>query len=193
MLKYLLPVAMIPAMMACLMAASGCSRNSNEKKEEAEAPAPVQVAAVTQDTVRRTVEGDGALFPENQWNVMPKISAPVQRFLANRGDHVKEGQLVAVLENRDLAATAASNKGQVAQAEANLQNTELATLPEAIVKAKTDVQSSQEAADAAHKVLESRQRLLAEGALARKLVDDAAVAAAAANAQLATAKEHLRT
>jgi RND family efflux transporter MFP subunit len=54
------------------------------------------------------------------------------------------------------------------------------------------VQSAQEAADAARKVLESRQKLLAEGALARKLVDDAAVTAAAANATLATAKEHLR-
>src|SRR5262249_44693805 len=112
--------------------------------------------------------------------------------LANRGDHVKEGQVLATLESRDLQATAAANKGQVAQAEANLANTENATLPEAIVKAKTDVQSAQEAGTAARKVLESRQKLLAEGALARKLVDDAAVTAAAADAALATAKEHLR-
>jgi multidrug efflux pump subunit AcrA (membrane-fusion protein) len=175
---------------ALLLAAAGCSK---KEEKEAEAPAPVQVAAVTQDTVRRTVEGEGALFPENQWNVMPKISAPVQRFLANRGDHVKEGQVLAVLENRDLVAAAQANKAQVDQAQANLQNTEHATLPEAIVKAKTDVTSAQEAADAARKVLESRQKLLAEGALARKLVDDAGVQAAAANAALATAQEHLRT
>jgi multidrug efflux pump subunit AcrA (membrane-fusion protein) len=175
---------------ALLLVAAGCSK---KEEKEAEAPAPVQVAAVTQDTVRRTVEGEGALFPENQWNVMPKISAPVQRFLANRGDHVKEGQVLAVLENRDLVAAAQANKAQVDQAQANLQNTEHATLPEAIVKARTDVTSAQEAADAARKVLESRQKLLAEGALARKLVDDAAVQAAAANAALATAKEHLRT
>ena len=35
---------------------------------------------------------------------MPKITAPVQKFLVNRGDHVKQGQLLAVLENRDLTA-----------------------------------------------------------------------------------------
>jgi HlyD family secretion protein len=174
---------------ACLLAASGCSK---KEEKETEAPAPVQVAAVTQDTVHRTVTGDGALFPENQWNVMPKITAPVQRFLVNRGDHVKTGELLAVLENRDLVAAAAANKGQVVQAEGNLLNTEHATLPEAVVKANTDVQSAQEAADAARKVLESRQKLLQEGALARKLVDDAAVQYAAANAQLTTAKEHLR-
>src|SRR5690242_2368927 len=182
---------LLMAVAALLLVAAACSKKEEEK--EAEAPAPVQVAAVTQDTARREVNGDGALFPENQWNVMPKITAPVQRFLANRGDHVKAGQLLAVLENRDLVASAQANKGQVDQAQANLQNTEHATLPEAIVKAKTDVQSAQEAADAARKVLESRQKLLQEGALARKLVDDAAVTAAAANAALATAKEHLRT
>jgi HlyD family secretion protein len=182
---------LLMAVAGCLLIASGCSKKEEEK--EAEAPAPVQVAAVTQDTVRREVHGDGALFPENQWNVMPKITAPVQRFLANRGDHVKQGQLLAVLENRDLVAAAQANKGQVDQAVASLQNTEHATLPEAVVKAKTDVQSAQEAADAARKVLESRRKLLAEGALARKLVDDAAVQAAAANAALTTAVEHLRT
>ncbi len=170
---------------------SACSK----KKEEAEieAPAPVQVTSVTTDTIQRIVHGDGALFPEKQWNVMPKISAPVARFSVNRGDHVKAGQLLATLENRDLVATAAANKAQVAQAQANLNATEHVTIPEAVVKARTDVQSDQEAADAARKVLDSRQQLYKEGALARKLVDDAAVTYAQAAATLATAKEHLRT
>ena len=57
-----------------------------------------------QDTIRRTVAGDGTLWPRNQASVMPKIAAPVQRFLVQRGDHVKEGQLVAALESRDQAA-----------------------------------------------------------------------------------------
>ena len=175
---------------ACLAFTCGCSKTQEEA--DAEAPAPVQVATVTQDTIQRVTRGDGALFPYNQWNVMPKISAPVQRFLVNRGDHVKEGQLVAVLENRDLLAAAAASKGQVSQAQANLQATEQVAVPESVVKAKTDVQSAQAAADAAKKVLESRQKLFEEGALARKLVDDAAVALAQANAQLANAQEHLR-
>ena len=175
---------------ACLIVTCGCS-----KKQEAdvEAPAPVQVAAVTQDTVRRIVTADGTLFPLNQWNVMPKITAPVQRFLVNRGDHVKAGQLLAVLENKDLVAAAAANKGQLDQAQANLQNTELAAIPESVVKAQTDVASAQEQYDAAKKVLDNRQKLFQEGALARKLVDDAAVQFAQAKGQLETAKEHLRT
>jgi HlyD family secretion protein len=176
---------------ACLILTGGCSRN--QQAEEAEAPAPVQVAAVTQDTVRRSVTADGTLFPVDQWNVMPKITAPVQRFLVNRGDQVKKDQLLAVLENKDLVATAAANKGQVDQAQANLQNTEMASIPESIVKAQTDVENYQEQFDAAKQVLDSRQQLLQEGALARKSVDDARVQYATAKAQLDTAKEHLRT
>jgi multidrug efflux pump subunit AcrA (membrane-fusion protein) len=176
---------------ACVVLMCGCSKKEDEA--ETEGPAPVQVTAVTQDTIQRVVRGDGALFPLDQWNVMPKITAPVQRFLVNRGAHVKAGQLLAVLENRDLLANVAANKGQVAQAQANLQTTEKVTVPESVVKARTDVQSAEAAADAAKKVLESRQRLFQEGALARKLVDDAAVVYAQATAQLATAQEHLRT
>jgi HlyD family secretion protein len=176
---------------AALLLTASCGKKQDEA--ETEAPAPVQVAAVTEDTVRRTVSADGTLFPFAQWNVMPKVTAPVARFLVNRGDAVKKDQLLATLENRDLIASAAANKGQVEQAQANLNNTELASIPEAIVKAQTDVESDQEQYDAAKRVLESRQELLKEGALARKLVDDAAVALASAKAQLETAKEHLRT
>ncbi len=70
---------------------------------------------------------------------MPKIAAPVEKFYVNRGDHVKQGQLLAVLENRDLTAQAAEGKGAVEQAESNLRTTSGASVPEAVVKAQTDV------------------------------------------------------
>ena len=176
---------------ACMLAAAGCSHQ--QEQEAAEAPAPVQVASVTEDSIRRTVTADGVLFAKNQWNVMPNITAPVARFEVNRGDVVKKGQLLAVLENRGLVANVEANKGQVEQAQANLQNTEHAAIPESVVKAQTDVESDQEQYDAAKRVLDSRQVLLKEGALSRKLVEDAGVQYAQAKAQLDTAKEHLRT
>jgi HlyD family secretion protein len=175
---------------ACMLAAAGCSHT--QEQAAAEAPAPVQVAAVTEDSVRRTVAADGVLFARNQWNVMPNITAPVARFLVNRGDVVKKDQLLAILENRGLVANVDANKGQVEQAQANLHNTEQAAIPESIVKAQADVESGQEQYDAAKKVLNSRQELLKEGALSRKLVDDSAVQFAQAKAQLDTAKEHFR-
>ena len=115
-----------------------------------------------------------SLFPRDQASVMPKITAPVQKFYVNRGDHVKQGQLLAVLENRDLTAAAAEAKGALAQAESNLRTTQGAVVPEAVVKAQTDVDAARQARDAAKKVLDSREQLFEEGALARRQVDESA-------------------
>jgi RND family efflux transporter MFP subunit len=54
------------------------------------------------------------------------------------------------------------------------------------------VQSAQQTLDAAQKLLENRQKLFEQGALARKLVDDAQVSYAQAKSQLETAQAHLR-
>jgi HlyD family secretion protein len=157
-----------------------------------EAPAPVQVTAVTQDTIRRIVAGDGVLFPRDQASVMPKIAAPVQRFLVQRGDHVKQGQLLALLESRDITASAAESQAQVAQAEANLRSITSAQVPESVMKAQTDVDTAKQTEEAAKKLLDNREKLNQQGALARKLVDDAQVAYAQAHGALLSAQEHLR-
>jgi multidrug efflux pump subunit AcrA (membrane-fusion protein) len=175
---------------ACLVLTGACSK---PKTEEAESPAPVQVTAVTQDTIRRIVVGDGVLFPRDQASVTPKIAAPVRKFYVSRGDSVKQGQLLAELENRDITASAAEGKGVVDQAESNLRTTEGATIPEAIVKARTDVDATRQSVDATRKVLDSRQQLFKEGALARRQVDEAQVSHAQANGQFLAAQEHLRT
>src|SRR5215471_16708228 len=109
-----------PLLVIPLIALAACSK---KQEAEVEAPAPVQVSVVAQDTIRRTVTGDGTLWPRNQASVMPKIAAPVQRFLVQRGDHVKEGLLLAVLESRDLTASVAESRAQLLQTEANLRAT----------------------------------------------------------------------
>jgi HlyD family secretion protein len=174
-----------------LLLLAGCS-----KKEEEEAPAgtpSVQVAAAVQGPIRRIVEADAVLYPFDQAAVMPKISAPVQKFNVNRGDHVRSGELLATLENRDLMAAVAAAKAQLDQAEANYRAVSAASVPEEVVKAQTDVQGAQQAYDAAQRIYQSRQELLKEGALARRLVDEAQVAAVQAKGQLDAAREHLRT
>jgi len=174
---------------SCLVATFGCSKKEGN---EAEAPAPVQVTAVTQDTIRRIVSGDGVLFPRDQASVMPKIASPVQKFYVNRGDHVKQGQLLAVLENRDLTAQAAEGQGAMDQAESNLRTTSGASIPESVVKAQTDVDSDRQAMDAAKKVFDSREQLFKDGALARRQVDEALVSYTQAKGQFQAAQEHLK-
>jgi HlyD family secretion protein len=116
----------------------------------------------------------------------------VLKFNVSRGDHVQAGQVLATLENRDLLAAVAQAKGQLAQAESNLRATKDATIPDQVAKAQTDVASAQQATEAARVVVENRRNLLKQGALARKMVDDAELAYAQSKTQLEAAQEHLR-
>jgi multidrug efflux pump subunit AcrA (membrane-fusion protein) len=68
----------------------------------------------------------------------------------------------------------------------------MATIPEAVVKAETDVQSDTQQLDAAQKLLDSQTELFRQGALAGRRVEEARVGFASAKAQLQAAQEHLR-
>src|ERR1700730_13808314 len=183
------PAFSIGVVALSLFALSGCSK---QVEKEAQPVTPVQVTAVKLDSIRRITAADGVLFPKNQANVMPKVSAPVRKFYINRGDHVREGQLLATLENRDLVAAAAESKGQYEQADANFRVTSAATVPEQVITARANVQASQQALDAAQKLLESRTNLFREGALQRKLEDEARDAYAQAKKEFETAQKHWR-
>jgi HlyD family secretion protein len=161
--------------------------------DEAAPVTPVQVATAKVDTIQSIVSAEAILYPIKQANIVPKISAPVARFLVQRGDHVREGQLLAVLEDRDLAAAAQESNELYRQAQANYQNTSSATMPEDLTKARTDVEAARQAFEAAKKVYESRVALVREGALAQKLADDAKVAMVQAQSQFETAQQHLHS
>jgi HlyD family secretion protein len=159
---------------------------------EPEPVAPVQVAPAIKGSIRVIVTADAVLYPREQANIVPKVTAPIRRFLVNRGDHVKQGQLLAELENRDLVAAAQESRGQFAQAESNYRSTAGAAVPEQVTKAQADVTSARESLDASKKLLDNREQLFKEGALARKLVDEAQVAYAQAKAQYDTALQHMQ-
>jgi len=138
------------------------------------------------------IEADAVLWPIHQASLMPKISAPIKRFTVNRGDHVKTGQLVATLENRDLVAAEHESNANVAQAEAAYRTLSQGTVNEDLTKAQTDVAATKQALDAAQKVYDSRVELLNQGAIARKLVEDAKVALVQAQAASQNATRHLQ-
>ena len=165
----------------------GCSSDKGDQ----EPTVTVQVAAVEKTTIQQTINTQAVLFARQQAAIVPKISAPVKKFLVKRGSPVHQGQLLAVLENRDLSAAAQDNKGSYEQAQAAYETTTAASLPEEIRKAEGDAQQAQAALDAQEKVFESRQLLFEQGALPRKELDQSRVDVTQARNQAAIAKKHL--
>src|SRR5438309_6091685 len=166
---------------------SGCSKDKGEK----EPVVPVQVARVEKTTLQRTVTAEAVLFPLQQSAIVPKISAPVKAFYVKRGSRVRKGQLLAVLENRDLAAAAQENQGAYNQAEATYATTTSAQLPEEIQKAQLDTQAAKQMLEAQQKIYNSRQELFQQGAIPRKELDQAGVDLTQARNQYQIAQKHL--
>src|SRR5712692_567691 len=178
---------MICAGLTALLLLASCSGNSAEK----EPGVPVQVVAVEKTTVERTVVAEAILFPLQQSAITPKISAPVKAFYIKRGSRVRQGQLLAVLENRDLAAAAQENQGAYKQAQAAYETATAASLPEEIQKATLDTQAAKQMFDAHQKVYDSRQELYQQGAMPRKELDQAGVDLTEARNQYEIAQKHL--
>ena len=151
----------------------------------------VQAAPVETTTIQHTLGAQAILFARAQAAIVPKISAPVAKFLVKRGSHVRQGELLAVLENRDLSAAAQDTQGAYKQAQATYETTTRASLPEEVQKAEADLQQAQQALDAQEKVFQSRQQLFEQGALPRKELDQSRVDITQARNQYAITKKHL--
>ncbi len=174
------------AVASALIALTACSKEPAEK----EPTVTVQVATAAKKTLHQTVTAQAILFPRQQAAITPKISAPVRKFLVNRGSAVHAGQLLAVLENRDLAAASEENKGGLEQAQAAYETTTAASLPEDLQKAQLDADAAKKMLDAQEKVYQSRQELFHQGALPRKELDQALVDVTQARNQYEIAQKH---
>jgi len=164
----------------------GCSKAEKDPDPEVS----VEIAPVEQTTIQHTVTAEAVLFPLEQAAITPKISAPVKSYTVKRGSRVHKGQLLAVLENRDLAAAAQDNRGSFEQAQAAYQTTTGAGLPEELQKSKGDMEAAQKMLDAEEKLYKSRQELFEQGALPRKDLDQALVSVTQARSQAELAKHH---
>jgi len=159
-----------------LFLASGCGKAEKEK----EPVVSVQITPAKRATISQTVSAEAVVYPLQQATVSPKITSTVKEFLVQRGSRVKKGQLLAVLENKDLAAAVESTKGDFQQADAAYITTVNAGVPQQVQKAELDALAAKSAFNAQQKLYDSRKELFQQGALPRRDFDAAEVALAQA-------------
>ena len=170
-----------------LFGMSGCGNTAKEK----EPLVTVQTAPAERAPISQLISAEAVIFPVAQAVITPRITSPIREFLVKRGTPVRKGQVLAILENKDLAAAAEQGKGEFTQAEAAYATTVGAGLPEQIQKAELDTVASKAAFDAQQKVYDSRKELFQQGALPRRDLDSAQVALAQARSQYQQAQKQL--
>jgi len=179
--------ALFCAIAALLCLANGCGKTEKEK----DPIVTVQTTPVQRAPIAQVIFAEAVVFPLEQASVAPKISAPIKKFYVQRGTHVKKGQLLAELENKDLSAAAESSKGDFEQADASYVTTVGASLPQQLQKAELDAVAAKSNFEAQQKVYESRKELFQQGAIPRRDMDAAQVAFLQARSQNEQAQKQL--
>ena len=137
-LKFMILAAVIGLVLSALFWFHFPSQRSTVNEETP--TQTVQVAVAEKKTFKHTVDADAVIFPRDQAAIVPKISAPIKKLYVNRGDKVHAGQLLAELENQDLASVVIESQGGYQQAEASYYG--------ALQKAQQDLNEAKEPSSA---------------------------------------------
>jgi HlyD family secretion protein len=185
-----LPTHPLVLLCALSLAATGC------RKQDDTTPVPevyVQAAHPTVAGIGDQISADAILSPLAQAAISPKVTAPVKKFYVQRGAHVHAGELLATLENSDLAAAAMDNKGSYTAAQATFDTATKATAPEDLTRARLDLAQAKATLDLNQSIANSRSDLFKQGAIPGRDLDTAKATLVQSQAAYDIAKQHLQS
>ncbi len=154
-----------------------------------EARRKVQTVPVERLSLPVTVSANGTVQPESSVNISPKTSGLLKSRLVNEGDRVKQGQILAYMDESDLLGQLTQNKGQLASNQANLQKLLNGNRPEDIAQAEAELRNTQATLRQNEQNLLQNQRLYTTGALAFRDYYNSQAARDSAKAQVIKAQQ----
>ncbi|MBD2384908.1 efflux RND transporter periplasmic adaptor subunit [Cylindrospermum sp. FACHB-282] len=98
---------------------------------------------VERQSLSITVSANGTVKPERSINLSPKNSGILKRLLVKEGDLVEQGQIVAYMDDSNLQGQLTSARGQIAQAEANLQKLIAGNRPQDIAQSQAQLNEAE--------------------------------------------------
>ena len=167
--------------------------------------------AVKQENLTLEIQASGRVRPIESVNISPKTSGRLTELLVEKGDRVKEGQVIARMEDTEIRAQLIEAQANLSRQEASLSELLAGSRPEDIAQGRArlsqtearlaqllagsrlediaQAQAQLEAVQAKERLaiarLERNRQLLADGAIAQDQLDEATADAesAAANSQ----------
>ena len=110
---------------------------------EQQAKRKVLTAAVERMSLSVTVSANGTIKPERLINVSPKTSGRLKSLLVKEGDRVKQGQILAYMDDSNFRGQLTQAQGQLAAAQANLQKLIAGNRSEDIAQAQAELSNAQ--------------------------------------------------
>jgi multidrug efflux pump subunit AcrA (membrane-fusion protein) len=152
------------ALLIAGMAMFGCGKGKHEEEAIPSVPV-VKVAKAGQQSIDIVIAAPATIFAREQSNVAARITAPIRALRVKKGDTVKAGEVLAILNNRDAAAQLADSRAQVADSEAALERVRSGTVPADLERARGQLEIARAALNQAQKTLDRRTQLFNQGAI----------------------------
>lgn len=175
--------------------AAGCGNLSKEAaqsrqpgSEGSQDPTPVDVAIARTGTVGEELEYTGTTAPVQEVSLRSQAEGRVLLLSVDVGDAVKQGQIIAQLDDTLLRNAL------------NQANAELASLRSEVARAQNQVSNARALVESARLELQQaqsdsarQQRLVREGAIAEQIAEQSLTAARTATQALRAAQEQVQT
>ena len=155
--------------------------------EEAEVAPTVSVKVVKAEkgSIAAPVSAVGTIWPREKADVAAKVSAQIKKMALLKNKTVHAGEVIAVLESRDLEAQRAEAVGALNEARANERSLITGTIPKTNAEDQKALLDARAKVNNARAIYERRRTLFDKGGISRKEVE-------AAELDLTTAEDELR-
>ena len=147
------------------LALIGCGGHKEEEPAKPKAIVAVKTARAELSSVQLTLQAPATIFPREQANITPRMTAVIRELKVRKGDNVAAGALLVVLENRDLISQREEAQAMLADAQATLEKTSKGTIPADVERARGAVATSTATMNQTKKIYDRRKALFDQGAI----------------------------
>lgn len=170
----------------------GFTQKRNAAQRVGRAEIPVQVSPVIRKDITYLLSATGDISPLMQVDLFPKVSGYLERIHVNLGDSVRQGQVIAQIDQSDFLQKVKEIEAKVAYAKAQLSELMAGSRPEELRQAEEAVRQAQSRFDNAKLQRERIEALFKKQVISKKEMDTAEMEYTVAEAQLAGSQQNLR-
>src|SRR5437763_9359825 len=145
----------------------------------------VKVAKAEKGSIAAQISAVGTIWPREKADVAAKISAQIRKMALLKNKVVRAGEVIAVLESRDLQAQRAEAVAALNQARAEERSIVTGTIPKTNAEDQKALMDARAKANNARALYERRRRLFEQGGISQKDLE-------ASQLDLTTAEDELR-
>src|SRR4030095_1956049 len=140
-------------------------------EEETAVTVSVRVAKAERESIASEVTAMGTITARREATVSSKIAGQLKQMALLRNKAVREGDVIAILEARDIQSQRAEAAAAAQEARVNLNNITSGAIPQTRAQDEKAVRDAQANVNNARALYERRQRLLEQGGISKKDVE----------------------